>query len=134
MLSQLTPQRPGRRGRELDTSGTLGCMASKKRSSRSKRSSRRSRHVTTRYRDWQIKSNPYSHRGQRHYEAGIYGWLPAEQADGLADVAHGPDRATAIAHAQQMVDAHLSGERPLRNFGIKPEVWREIVRDAGRRR
>jgi hypothetical protein len=73
--------------------------------------------VTTRYRGWRIESRPYSHRGRRSYEAGIYG------STGLADVAHGRDRLAALADAQSKIDAHLSGARPLHNLGLDPYAW-----------
>jgi hypothetical protein len=70
-----------------------------------------SRKKTTQYyKGWRIESSSFSHRGERLYEAGIFG------AMGLADIAHGFDRLEAIQAAERKIDAHLTGRKLLHNL------------------
>jgi hypothetical protein len=72
------------------------------------------------YKTWRIESRPYSHRGQRRYEAGIFGDL------GLADVAYGKTRTEAVANAKAMIDMHMSHVRPMRNLGLDTDAWSKL--------
>ena len=65
---------------------------------------------TMEYRGWRIESSPSSHRGERIYEAAVFG------AAGLADVAIESTRSGAIASAIRLIDLHLSGEQLLHNL------------------
>jgi hypothetical protein len=78
---------------------------------------------TETYRTWRIESRPYSHRGERMYEAGIFG------NDGLADVAHGKTRSAAVANARAMIDRHVSHDRLLHNLGLDADAWRGARED-----
>jgi hypothetical protein len=71
-----------------------------------------SRTKTIEYRGWRIESSPTSHLGTRLYEAGIFG------AAGLADVAFGGTRQSAVANAVNLVDRHLTGDRLLHNLAL----------------
>ncbi len=73
-----------------------------------------SRLKKTTYKGFVIESSPFSHRGTRMYEAGIY------EAGELLDGAHGKTRDEVIENAQRLIDQHLSGVRVLWN--LRPEV------------